>query len=62
MNKINKKDNTITCDNCGKVIDLNAYSINPHSHVINTIMCECGHQLSFIPDEDCHIIKQKPTF
>lgn len=56
MNKINKENNTITCNVCGCIIDLGKYSINPHSHVVNGITCECGHQITFIPDEDCHIV------
>lgn len=47
----------IKCNACGKEVDLSVYAINPHSHVMNTISCECGSQVSFIPDEDCHIIK-----
>lgn len=49
----------ITCSNCGREISLSNYAINPHSHVSNAIICECGHSISFIPDEDCWCVTQK---
>lgn len=47
----------VICPSCKKKIDLTKYSINPHSHVEHAITCECGAQIRFIPDADCHIIK-----
>lgn len=44
---------TIICPSCKKQIDLKLYNINPRSHVINGVVCECGRQITFIPDEDC---------
>lgn len=49
----------ITCKNCGKEINLPNYAINPHSHVSNVILCECGQSISFIPDEDCWCVSKE---
>lgn len=49
----------VICSSCNKKIDLSPYSINPHSHVRNTVKCECGKLVSFIPDPDCIICDKK---
>lgn len=45
----------VICSKCGQEVDLTKYSINPHSHVMNSVTCQCGAIVRFIPDEDCYI-------